>query len=33
VPLEKPIDALSQEIVGLRGDAVGVEWEEKKVKP
>ena len=33
VPLEKPIDALSQAIVGLRADAVGVEWEEKKVKP
>jgi Domain of unknown function (DUF4956) len=32
VPLERSIDAISQSIVGLRADAVTVEWEEKKAK-
>jgi uncharacterized protein DUF4956 len=32
VPLQQNIDAISQSIVGLRQNAVTVEWDEKKVK-
>lgn len=33
VPLEHKIDTISQSIVGLRQNAVNVEWDEKKPKP